>query len=174
MEPSAMMNFLAQPEGGDLMEVLVLLIIMALSALGSVLKSRKGGGKKKAPPKAHQTRRRPVEKPSHSEREILERPDRPRASQPFGLKQAPEIGSPPKAPPSPSPVTATNAANAKGELGDSTLQKTAGAPQILRSPMEPAESAVSPLEKLSLDDLKKAIVLRELLGPPRSLEAYRY
>lgn len=161
-----MMNFLARPEGGDLMEVLVLLIIMALSALGSVLKSRKNSGKK-APPKSPKTKR-PAETPSHPEREILERPDRPRNSQPFGLKRSPEIGSSSKAPP---PLVV--AARGDGKDSMSMAPEVTVERQAERSPMEPAESmAYFALEELSIDDIKKAIVLKELLGSPRALQAY--
>lgn len=164
MESTTMMSFLAQPEGGDLMEVLVLLIIMALSALGSVLKSRKAGGKK-APPKPPKARRRPADMPSDPEREILKRPDRPRDSQPFGLGRSPEIESQPETPP---PLVTP----ARAERRDFKPEKAAALRQAETSPVERVEPVVSPSDEFSLGDLKKAIVLRELLGPPRSLEAY--
>lgn len=163
-----MPNFLAQPEGGELIEVLVLLIIMALSALGSVLKGRKSS-KKTSPPKPARAKP-PAEGPSAPEQEILERPDRPRVPKTFDFRKPPDFQSQPEI-----PVRPVSTARAMSDTEPEVVTvpgniETSDAQGLLRRTPAQWEPVAFQLDRLSLEDIRKAIVLREVLGPPRALQ----
>jgi hypothetical protein len=159
MEP-----ILAQPEGGELIEVLVLLIIMALSALGSVLKGRKGG-KKKLPPA-----RRP-KRPAEANPIPGEIRDASRIPEPYDLRQAGEIESapPPQAVAGPRPAISVREST---ESREETRRPMAEGDLLSGKVPESIPALAYDLGELGLDDLRKAIILKEVLGAPRALDAY--
>jgi hypothetical protein len=165
-----MPNFLAQPEGGELIEVLVLLIIMALSALGSVLKGRKTS-KKPTPPKPVRAKP-PAEGQSVPEQEILQRPDRPRVPKTFDFRKPPDFKSQPeisKRPVSKARTLAMSGTEPEVVAVPGDLETSEAQGLLRRAPVrwEPVDFQ---LDRLSLEDIRKAIVLREVLGPPRALQ----
>jgi len=163
-----MPNFLAQPEGGELIEVLVLLIIMALSALGSVLKGRKTSKKTSLPKPARA--KPPAEGPPVSEQEILERPDRHRVPKSFEFRKPPDFQSQPEIPTRPVSTASALSGTAPAVVtvpGNIEISETQG---LLKRTPEQWEPVKFQLDRLSLEDIRKAIVLREVLGPPRALQ----